>query len=193
MSIKSSARVLPILLGASAIATHRKSAEAANGMDPFSCADPVCKSKMDMLSEAMKTQNFKSRTGGVISEKEEERALECPVDKDELGKQSWTLLHTMAAYFPEKPRAEQSVYAEIYFKSLAALYPCKMCAEHMRNCITENPPDATSREALCLWVCEFHNQVNEVVGKPRFPCNIKSLDERWRHGKKECWGGDEQL
>ena len=133
LAVKSSVRVLPILLGLSVTAIQRKSVEAAS-LDPFSCEDPVCKSKMDMFSTAMKA-HAKSRGGSVINEKEELEALECPVDKDELGKQSWTLLHTMAAYFPEKPKAEQSLYAEIYFKSLAALYPCKVCAEHMRACI----------------------------------------------------------
>ena len=173
------------------MSTQWKSVEAA-GSDPFSCEDPVCKSKMDMFSSAMKVHT-KSAASSMVKSRKDDDYLECPVDKDELGKQSWTLLHTMAAYFPEKPKAEQSLYAEVFLKSLAALYPCKVCAEHMRACISENPPDASSREALCLWLCQFHNQVNEVIGKPMFSCNIASLDKRWKHGKKECWNQGEQL
>ena len=182
---KSSVRVLSIFVGASVMLGRPAKAAA---LDPFSCEDPVCKSKMDMFSKAMKAHTPKAGATSVVSEKE---ALECPVNKDELGKQSWTLLHTMAAYFSERPKAEQRLYAELYFKTLAALYPCKVCAEHMRNYIEEAPPDASSREALCLWVCDFHNQVNELTGKPAFPCNIKSLDERWKHGKKGCWNEEE--
>lgn len=38
---------------------------------------------------------------------EERRAKQCPVDKDELGRSTWNLLHTMAAYYPEKPSTEE--------------------------------------------------------------------------------------
>jgi FAD-linked sulfhydryl oxidase len=39
---------------------------------------------------------------------------------------------------------------------------------------------AESREALCIWMCKQHNLVNEKLGKPLFPCEIKILDQRWK-------------
>lgn len=41
---------------------------------------------------------------------------------------------------------------------------------------------------MSLWMCEQHNEVNEKLGKQKFPCNLAALDERWRVSKrKECW------
>ena len=43
-----------------------------------------------------------------FSKKEKvERRKDCPVDKDELGRSTWNLLHTMAAYYPEKPNNQE--------------------------------------------------------------------------------------
>lgn len=35
------------------------------------------------------------------------RRKDCPVDKDELGRSTWNLLHTMTVYYPEKPSADE--------------------------------------------------------------------------------------
>jgi mitochondrial FAD-linked sulfhydryl oxidase len=153
--------------------------------DPLDCEDPVCKSKIDLFKNAM-GQRAVARTA-----KKKPAAVDaCPVDKDELGRGTWALLHTMAAYYPDKPSTEQKVYAELMFKSLASLYPCKICAAHMQECIAAKPPRTDSRTELCLWVCELHNEVNVVLGKEVMPCSIEALDSRWRYGSKEnnCWG-----
>lgn len=154
--------------------------------DPFNCADPVCKSKIDLFRSAMN----KKKDEPAVPEITVANGGDCPVDKDELGRGTWALLHTMAAYFPERPTSQQKVYAELLYRGLAALYPCKICAEHMRECIKEKPPDVDSREALSLWVCGLHNKVNDVLGKDAYPCNLKELDVRWRTGSKSCWGDE---
>ena len=43
--------------------------------------------------------------------------------------------------------------------------------------------DTSSREALSLWFCEFHNSVNEKLGKEKFECT--NVLERWRYGWKD--------
>ena len=35
------------------------------------------------------------------------------------------------------------------------------------------------------WFCEQHNEVNEMLGKPTFPCNLDALDERWRISRRQ--------
>jgi hypothetical protein len=52
------------------------------------------------------------------------------------------------------------------------------------------PHRTSSREALCTWLCEQHNIVNQKLGKPQYACDIKTLDERWRKSSKDaCQSG----
>ena len=44
-----------------------------------------------------------------------------------------------------------------------------------------------SREALSLWCCKLHNEVNAKLGLPEFECSLKELDRRWKTGSPECW------
>ena len=36
-----------------------------------------------------------------------------------------------------------------------------------------------SRGELCVWMCEAHNRVNRLLGKPEFSCELSQLDTRW--------------
>jgi len=51
----------------------------------------------------------------------------------------------------------------------------------------ESPPKVSSRRELSIWLCETHNIVNDVLGKPHFKCSFQELDKRWRKGDKRCW------
>ena len=117
-------------------------------------------------------------------------AMPCPPDRELLGTHSWTLLHTMAAYFPNKPTAEQSTAALNFIRALPLLYPCRHCAYDFELGMEESPPKVSSREELSVWMCEAHNRVNESLGKPIFKCTLKSLDERWRSGKPGTCGNE---
>ncbi|KAL1427278.1 hypothetical protein MTO96_017568 [Rhipicephalus appendiculatus] len=58
---------------------------------------------------------------------------ECPPDRSELGRCTWSLLHSVAAYYPKRPSAEQQRDAEQFFRLFARLYPCKECAQDFRH------------------------------------------------------------
>ncbi|KAH6943616.1 hypothetical protein HPB50_024803 [Hyalomma asiaticum] len=58
---------------------------------------------------------------------------ECPPDRSELGRCTWSLLHSVAAYYPKRPSAEQQTDAEQFFRLFAKLYPCKDCAQDFRT------------------------------------------------------------
>ena len=47
------------------------------------------------------------------------RRADCPVDKDELGRSTWNLLHTMAAYYPEKPSGDEKKSMKDTIESLS--------------------------------------------------------------------------
>lgn len=55
----------------------------------------------------------------------------CPMDKDELGRSTWNLLHTMAATYPEQPSEQQKQDVKSFFNILSRTYPCDVCAKDL--------------------------------------------------------------
>jgi len=138
------------------------------------CEDPVCDDKKDL---------FLSSMGGM---KRPRRKPECPLNRSQLGRSTWELLHTTAAYFPDEPSEDEKKAAKDLIEALGVIYACKHCREHFSEHLKEHPPDVSSRKSLSLWLCHTHNIVNEVVGKPQFPCSFEKLDNRWRSGCKKA-------
>ncbi|RXK35753.1 hypothetical protein M231_06994 [Tremella mesenterica] len=109
---------------------------------------------------------------------------DCPPDVAQLGRSTWTFLHTTAAYYPLKAPPETQNNMMALLKSLSLLYPCSWCADDFQKDIKYNPPDVSGREGLSRWLCERHNSVNLKLGKERFECTNEKLDERWGEGPK---------
>ncbi|KAJ9062223.1 Flavin-linked sulfhydryl oxidase of the mitochondrial IMS [Entomophthora muscae] len=109
--------------------------------------------------------------------------IECPPGYKELANSTWAFLHTTAAYYPEKPTGQQRNSMRNLISSVSVLYPCQPCAEHMREEMVTSPPKVDSQSDISLWLCQFHNSVNKVLGKPVFDCS--KTNERWRDGPKD--------
>ena len=73
-------------------------------------------------------------------EKQEKTQIPCPPDKSELGRSSWTLLHTMAAYYPAEPTESQQSSMNAFITGLSQFYPCSYCADHMKQEMEIEPP-----------------------------------------------------
>ena len=57
----------------------------------------------------------------------------CPPDVDEIGRGSWTLLHTMSAYLPEDKLSEQQKSDVVNFMNIfSRIYPCTHCADDLK-------------------------------------------------------------
>ncbi|KAL3463039.1 ERV/ALR sulfhydryl oxidase domain-containing protein [Aspergillus heterothallicus] len=112
---------------------------------------------------------------------------ECPPDVEELGRSTWTLLHSMSATYPEKANAEQQTEMRGFLKLLSKLYPCWVCADDFRTWMAEpsgkNEPKLGGRKEFGNWMCEAHNEVNRKLGKKEFDCRF--WEERWRTGWKD--------
>jgi len=108
------------------------------------------------------------------------------ITKEELGKQTWSFLHTLASQFPDEPSNAEKTHAKNLMNAIGALYPCKECAEHFRSVLKKRKPVVDDSVQFQRWMCEVHNDVNERLGKERFSC--ERVDERW--GGVECSGED---
>ena len=112
-----------------------------------------------------------------------ESSKECPLDIEELGRNTWSFLHTMAAYYPETPSLKDQGDMVSFIKLFSKFYPCSHCAGDFRESIKEVKPDVSSRYSLSQWFCEQHNIVNDKLGKPAFDCS--KVLERWGVGWKD--------
>jgi mitochondrial FAD-linked sulfhydryl oxidase len=108
--------------------------------------------------------------------------LPAPPDIGELGRGTWTLLHTMAAYYPEAPSAQQQRDTRDFLASLGKVFPCRWCADDFVDSMSHKPPQLHSRTAFAQWLCEAHNEVNTKLGKPIFDCAL--VDRRWRNERR---------
>lgn len=64
---------------------------------------------------------------------QEETTIECPLDREELGRSTWNFLHTMAAYYPDNPSQEQQRDMSTFVKLFSKFFPCDDCASHLRE------------------------------------------------------------
>jgi hypothetical protein len=58
---------------------------------------------------------------------------ECPLNRQELGNASWSVLHTFAAYYPENPSSEDKDAMLGLLKGFRNLYPCTHCRPHFQK------------------------------------------------------------
>ncbi|KAL2347446.1 hypothetical protein Fmac_001446 [Flemingia macrophylla] len=105
-----------------------------------------------------------------------------PVSKEELGRATWTFLHTLAAQYPDNPTRQQKKDVKELVQILTRMYPCSECADHFKEVVRANPVQTGSHAEFSGWLCHVHNIVNRSLDKPVFPC--ERVDARW--GKLEC-------
>lgn len=81
--------------------------------------------------------------------------VECPLDRQALGRASWGFLHSTAAYYSDQPSEVEQQQMKELVRAVSSFYPCGYCAEHLREYIKEKPPVTTNRRAFSLWMCQM--------------------------------------
>ena len=95
--------------------------------------------------------------------------------KQEIGRDTWALLHSIAASYPNEPNEEDKKQITNFLYGLANLFPCKICGNHLLRMLKKEGIHADSREELVNYICKIHNIVNKVLEKPQFDCK-KAFD-----------------
>jgi len=109
---------------------------------------------------------------------------DCPADVEQLGRATWTMLHTMAATYPTNPTPLQQFETKQFMGLFGRMYPCHACADDFRMWMRDgNEPRVSNRDEFGRWLCEAHNAVNVKLGKEEFNCN--RWEERWLTGWKD--------
>ncbi|KAK0611159.1 ERV/ALR sulfhydryl oxidase domain-containing protein [Immersiella caudata] len=108
---------------------------------------------------------------------------DCPPDSPQLGRATWTLLHSIAASYPSSPTPTQQSEITQFMSLFSKLYPCWVCAEDFQKYMAKDKVRVGSRDEFGKWLCEAHNEVNRKLGKKEFDCGL--WEERWRTGRKD--------
>ncbi|CAH1731855.1 FAD-linked sulfhydryl oxidase ALR [Aphis gossypii] len=87
----------------------------------------------------------------------------CPLDKAKLGFHTWSLLHTIAAYYPDEPTPQQRKDINDFFTLIGRLYPCETCARDFTKLLASRPPENDSQKSLSEWLCRIHNHINQKL------------------------------
>lgn len=160
-------------------------------------AEPVRDAKPDPqpapgapLADAKECKLCTKRSGelkGVFAQAKAAKARpakpQCPPDVEELGRASWTFLHTLAATFPKEPSDEERLRMGAFLNLFSTLYPCDGCRLGLQEEILADPPELENRHTLTQWMCRLHNRKNEELGKPVFDCSL--TDKRWDHDARD--------
>lgn len=85
------------------------------------------------------------------------------VQREDLGRGTWFLLHNMAKHID--PTERNQMLFDTFLDILSELYPCSVCREHLRDNLRTVRPQLNIRS-----MCHFHNRVNAQLGKIEYDC-----------------------
>lgn len=88
------------------------------------------------------------------------------------GPKAWDFFHSVSFSYPINPNREQQQAALDFFKAIPFMLPCSTCGKHCEQQLKQFPPNVKNRDTLTKWLYNFHNLVNQRLGK-----EMPSFDE----------------
>ena len=129
-------------------------------------------------SKVNKIKPKQQKEGDILTPKDAKKPLK--LTKQEIGRNAWALLHSIASSYPNDPNEEDKKNIINFLKGLAHNFPCKICGKHFVKLLDDYPIKCDNREQLVYYICDIHNKVNKFLKKEIFDCK-KAFD---------VWGGD---
>lgn len=129
-------------------------------------------------NEKSQIQTTQKKEGDILTPPDGTKPLK--LTKQEIGRNAWALLHSVAATYPIEPKEEDKKYMKDFIFGLAKTFPCKICSKHFVKILQQDPIKLDTREDLVYYLCDVHNIVNKFLKKELFDCK-KAFD---------IWGGD---
>ncbi|GAQ86725.1 ALR family protein [Klebsormidium nitens] len=138
--------------------------------------------KQQLVQDSFRGGKLNAVNSAALVVEKDEPIAEAPASaavhaREELGRSTWTMLHMLAAQYPEQPTKQQQKDVKTLMELMTRIYPCKMCADHFKEVLKAHPVQADSGFELAQWMCQVHNVVNRSLNKPLFPC--QRVDARW--------------
>ena len=104
--------------------------------DDPDCQKIICMDESDALK---KYQRNASKNHGF----NQTRGHDCPLTRQSMGRYSWSLLHTYAAYYPNQPSDHDKSSMLAFLTGFRNLYPCTHCRAHFNKSVEEGSTDVT--------------------------------------------------
>jgi mitochondrial FAD-linked sulfhydryl oxidase len=99
------------------------------------------------------------------------------VSREQLGGQSWGLLHMITTTAPEKISPTLRKQFNAFLLMFAKLYPCKLCANYFVVTLKQiGEFKGKSRMDLMDYMCKVHNKVNKRLKKGQYDCDMVTAE-----------------
>lgn len=91
------------------------------------------------------------------------------------GPHAWKFIHYVTITYPEYPNHEDRYNFYEFIDSLDYILPCSQCRQHYQEYRINNDlsssdsPVLDNKGTLIKWFFDFHNSVNEKLGKRTYP------------------------
>lgn len=137
--------------------------------------------------------NSSSDSGTTTTEVTNTQNEECPPDVMQLGRSTWTFLHTLSANYPQHPTPQEKRNMASFMRLFGRLYPCWVCAEDFREWMSREGYRLDADERPGVEVISRRFERRDLMMSGEGSSTIKSnggsqgwLDSRDRFGLWMC-------
>lgn len=103
------------------------------------------------------------------------------------GPNLWNSLHSITFDYPDQPTTQDQQQYKQFFHSLKYVLPCAACRKHYSHGLEVTmpiDPALKNRDTLTRWLVQFHNSVNERLGKP--VVTYESVKDKYEAMRGKC-------